>query len=289
MAKGRRCSLLFFSSRYPNIQKAAEDLRSVPTARARKKVLLMHENVSIEGAENLPRYVMSELSERFDIVLNGHEHIYRNPYPNVYCLSAVLPWRPGFGNSDIEISWKHDQPEIKRNEGRFGFYILDTTKMDLRFVPVDLGIKILSVKLSLSDAPAVTVRDRLVELSGLLSQFGPPENTIVRVYLEGTLKEGDERIDVGFCELERRYYSNYYEGGSKTILRVESLKGGGAYLSKEELKYISVEEALRQLEGEIPGIREFYEEVYDLIERKTFDTGALIERIKNSKILGEAK
>ncbi len=56
-------------------------------------------------------------------------------------------------------------------------------------------------------------------------------------------------------------------------------------MSKEDLRYISVEDALKQLEPEEPKIREFYEEVYDLIEKKTFDGEALIERIKNSKIL----
>lgn len=275
----------FFSSRHPNLQKAIDDLKSIPDIDAKTKILLMHENVSIRGADNIPKDVMREASKKFDIIINGHQHVYQQPYGNVWCLSSALPWRPGYENSDIEIILENDEPKIKENENKFGFYILDIDKMNLNSISVDIGVKIATTKLNFLDASATEVRERLIKLSGFLSKNTIPEDTIIRVYLEGTLKEGDERIDVGFSDIEKKYYSNFYDSGSRNILRVENLKGGGAYLSKEDLRYISVEDALKQLEPEEPKIREFYEEVYDIIEKKTFDGEALIERIKNS-ILG---
>lgn len=276
----------FFSSRYPNLQKAIDELKSIPDTDAKTKILLLHENLSIRGADNIPKDVMKKVSKRFDMIINGHQHVYQQPYDNVWCLASALPWRPGYEKSDIEIILENDEPKIKENENKFGFYILDIDKKNLNFISVDLGVKIATTKLHFLDAPATEVRERLIKLSGFLSKNTIPENTIIRVYLEGTLKEGDERIDVGFSDIEKKYYSNFYDSGSRNILRVENLKGGGAYLSKEDLKYISVEDALKQLEPEEPKIREFYEEVYDIIEKKTFDGEALIERIKNSKILG---
>lgn len=281
----------FFSSRYPNLQKAIDDLRSIPNPniKAENKILLMHENVSVGGVENIPKDVMKEISKKFDLILNGHEHVYRNPYKRVYCLSSALPWRPGYDNCDIEITWKfeNDKPEIKEKGNSFGFWILNTEQMDPKFIPVNLGIKIAMARLCFSNAPSEVVRQRLREFPNILSAELKPEKTILRVYLEGTLKEGDERIDVGFSNIEERCYSNFYEGRSRDILRVEKLKGGGPYLSKESLRYLSVEEALKQLEREIPKIREFYEEIRDLIEKKSLDKDTLIERIKNSKVVGE--
>lgn len=277
----------FFSSRYPNLQKAISDLKSIPDFDAKNKILLMHENLSIRGADNIPKDVMDQLSKRFDMVFNGHQHVYQQLYDNVWCLSSALPWRPGYGNSDIEIIWDEKEPEIKENTNKFGFYVLDPDKKYLNFLPVDIGIKIATAKLYFSDDHANVVREKLIKLSNLLLTKLDPEKTIVRVRLEGTLKEGNERIDVGFSDIEERYYKNFYEGRSRNILRVENLKGGGAYLSKEDLRYVSVEDALKQMEPE--EVRDFYKEVYDLIEKKTFDGEALIERIKNSKVLGDVK
>ena len=167
----------------------------------------------------------------------------------------------------------------------FSFYLVDIERKHLEFIPIDIGLKIIIAKLYFSNASADEVRDRLIKLSELLAERFDTKKSILRVYLEGTLREGDERIDVGFSDIESKYYSNFYEGRSRTILRVENLKGGGAYLSKEDLRYVSVEDALKHLEADIPKIRDFYKEVSDLIEKKTFDGDALIERIQNSRVL----
>lgn len=283
----------FFSSRYPNLQKAMDDLKSIPDPNfdAKNKILLMHENLSIKGADNIPEDVMKEVCRRFDMIFNGHQHVYDKPYNNVWCLSSALPWRPGHGNCDVEIIWEIEEskPEINENESKFGFYLVDIERKHLEFVPIDIGLKIIIAKLYFSNASAAEVSDRLIKLSELLAERFDTKKSILRVYLEGTLREGDERIDVGFSDIESRYYSNFYEGRSRTILRVENLKGGGAYLSKEDLRYVSVEDALKHLEAEIPKIRDFYKEVSDLIEKKTFDGDALIERIRNSKVLEDVK
>ena len=278
----------FFSSRYPNIKKAAEELKQIPDISAESKILLLHENLSIKGAENVPREIIKELSERFDIIFNGHQHVYEQLFDNVWCLPSALPWRPGYEVSDLEISWEEGKElEIKENESKFGFWILESNKKEPAFISVDIGLKFVSAKLSFFASPAIQVRERLAKLSEILSERIVPEKTIIRVYLEGTLKSGDERIDVGFADLEEKYFAKFYEGRSRNILRTEKLRGGGAYLSKDDLRFITIEEALKQLEPEIPDIRDFYEEVYDLIEKKTFDGDTLIDRIMKSKVLGE--
>ncbi len=275
----------FFSSRYPDLEKAIKDLKSIPPANVKNKILLMHENLSVRGAENIPQEVMEEISQRFHLILNGHEHIYRKPYNNAWCLSSALPWRAGSENSDIEIIWYNDKFETRENKNKMGFWVLDTDKLIPTLISVDTGVKIIVARLYFLNAGALTVRERLKKLSEILNKETNPEKTIVRIYLEGKLKEGDERIDVGFSEIENRFYANFYEGKSRNILRLEGLRGGGAYLNKEDLRYISVEDALKQLESEIPGVRPFYEEIYDLIEKRTFDGDTLLERIKNSKTL----
>jgi len=275
----------FFSSRYPDLEKAATGLKSIPDINVKNKILLMHENLSVRGAENIPQEVMEEISQRFHLILNGHEHIYRKPYDNVWCLSSVLPWRAGSENSDIEITWYNEKFETRENKNKTGFWVLNTDELIPTLIPVDIGIKIVIARLYFPNAGALTVRERLKKLSEILNKETNPEKTIVRIYLEGKLKEGDERIDVGFSEIENKFYANFYEGKSRNILRLEGIRGGGAYLNKEDLRYISVEDALKQLEPDIPGVRSFYEEIYDLIEKRTFDGDTLLERIKNSKTL----
>jgi len=280
-------SFYFFTSRYPDIKKAEEDILSIPAINSKNKIILMHENVSIYGAQNVSRETLKKLSNKYDFIFNGHQHDYNRLYNNVYCLSSTLPWRPGYGNSDVEISWSKDKPEIKENENRFGYYIVDVEKKKIEFKAVDIGLKIVTATLFFSKDTANDVRQRLIELSKKISEEMNPQEIIIRVHLNGALKEGEERIDVGFTDIENKYFSNFYEGKSKNILRVENLRGGGAYLGKDDLRYVSVEDALKELEGEIPEIRDFYKEVGDLIEKKTFDGDALLERIKNSKVLNK--
>jgi len=280
-------ALYFFSSRYPDLKKAIDDLKSIPDTDATNKILLMHENLSIPDADNLPKDIIRQLSQKFHMVFNGHQHAFQQLYGNVWCLSSTLPWHPGYGNCDIEITWEGKEPDVEENENRFGFYVADVDAKRLGFTPVDIGVKIAIAKLHFSGNPASVVRERLIELSKKLPTIAKPENTILRVYPEGTLKDGDERIDIGLSDIESRYYSGFYEGVSRSILRVEKLRGGGAYLSKEDLRYISVEDALKQLESKTPELREFYKEVNDLIEKKTFDGESLVERIKNSKTLAK--
>jgi len=277
----------FFSSRYPNHQKAIDDIGSIPDVNIKNKILLMHENVSMRNAQNLPSPIMKEICKRFDMIFNGHEHSYRKPYRNVWCLQSSLPWHPWYGNSDLEIIWSDENPNVKDNETKFGYWIADMVGKDPCFMPVDIGLRIVTAELRFQDAAAHKVRENLLKLYKVISSDLNllPEKTIVRIHLIGTLKEGDERIDVGFSDIERMYYSHFYEGNTRSIIRLEDLRGGGAYLNQEDLKYVSVEDALKQLESEVPKIRAFYGEVFDLIEKKTFDGDTLIERIKNSKTL----
>ncbi len=277
----------FFTSRYPDLGRAEQDLRTIPDFKAKHKILLMHENICIEAAENLSKKVMGEIADRFDLVLNGHEHAAKKPYNNVYCLSSTLPWRAGYGNSDLEVHWgKQKEPEIKENANKFGYWLLDTLSLHLDFVPVDISIKIAVVRLSFSDSPVSDVRRKIIKISEILSSRYDPQRVIVRICLDGTLKEGDERIDVGFSELGEKYYSQFYEG-TGDVFNMSDLKGGGAYLSKEDLSFVSIEDAVKKLKSEIPDIEEFYREVYDLIEKKSLDTETLIDRIKKSKHLGD--
>jgi len=279
----------FFSSRYPDLQKAMDDLQRIPDAQTdvKNKVLLIHENLCIRGAENIPEGVMTRISQKFDIIFNGHEHVYHRPYKNIWCLPSVLPWRVGSENSDVEIIWLNEEPQVKENENKFSFFLFDTDTQELKSVSVGIGIKIMVARLCFLNTPATKVRERLVKLSELLHDLGNPEKTIVRVYLEGTLREGDERIDVGFSDIETRYYADFYERRTKNILRLEGIRGGGAYLSKEDLRYLSVEDALKRLESDVPKIKLFYDEVHDLIERKSFDGDTLIDRVKSSRALEE--
>lgn len=280
----------FFTSRYPDLKKAVDDLKAIPEINAKRKVLLMHESISIEDAENLPKKTLEELSKRYNLVLNGHEHAPKRPAKNVFCISSALPWRAGYGTCDLEILWSASgDPQIKQAESKFGYWTIDTEVDDKplipEFVPVDIGIKIAVARLEFSDAPVAQVRERLIRTAELIASKHTPKNTVVRVYLSGTLKEGDERIDVDFGDIGEKHYSCFYEGKAD-VFSLAELKGGGSYLSKDELSYVSIEDAVQKLKKEFPNIEDFYREVYELIERKSFDPEALIERVKNSRNLG---
>lgn len=280
----------FFSTRYPNPEKAEKDLGNIPEIRAAHKFLLMHETVNIPGEKRLSNTILKRISDRFEFIFNGHEHAYSKAFENIYCLSSALPWRPKYDSNNYEITWDTNEKEpnfIERGSNIHGFYLFDTENNELEFLPISRDVKIATAQLNFKNIPATNVRDKLIKLSDVLKRHVEQNRTVVRVYLQGTLREGDERIDIGLTDIEREYYGGFYEGYSKKVIHATDLQGGGSYLDKEDLKYLSVEDALDQLEKEIPEIRGFYEEISDLIERKTFKGDQLIKRIEEIELFDE--
>lgn len=283
----------FFTSRYPNSKKAANDLDNIPNIEASNKFLIMHETVSISGEGKIDDEIINRLSERFDAIFNGHQHAYSEPQDNLYCLSSALPWRPKYGSSNYEITWEvggeeENEPNFNvRSENIHGIYLYHTTKEKLEFIPVDRKIEIATARLDLTDVSAAEVRSQLLTLADKLKQKVEQEKTVVRVYLQGSLQEGEERIDIGLTDIERDHFGDFYEGPSKNVIHASDLQGGGAYLEKEDLQYLSVERALDKIEERFSDIQPFYDEVKDIIEQKTFQSDQLVQQIEESKLLEE--
>lgn len=277
--------LYFFSSRYPDIERGTRDITLIPEIHGEgvnRKILLMHENLTIpDSDENISLSVMREVNAKFDIILNGHQHREEHiPNTNIWCLSSCLPWRVNMDTCDVIID---SNLKINRMKPRHGFYILETDNMNLDFIPINTGIKTVIAKIIFHDADASEVREKLKNLSELIHTEFSPMNTIVRVYLEGTLKKGTERIDIGFKDL-RKYFIDFYEG-NKDIIKIDNLIGGGAYLSKTEITLPTVKDAIKYLSKKYPEIGDFYKEIEDLLEKKSLDRDTLVERIKQSKTI----
>ena len=219
----------FFSSRYPNIQSAEHDLELIPLSDADTTILLMHENILMPLPEkNLNWDILDRISKNFDIIINSCGE-YR-AFPNVWDLPPSLPGSMGYSKNAIEIDWREgEEPEIIRQENKFGIHFFDSQKKSLEFFPIDIGIKFVFAHLSFQKTPATLVRKRLVRLSELISEMVDPKSTILRINCSGYLISNTARLvnnkwiwdmkeeNVGWSNIQSEYFQNFYNGSNRDL------------------------------------------------------------------------
>lgn len=275
--KDKGIGFYFFSTRYEyrhNMQKVIYDMRSIEENHLVKtKILFMHDGLSIIGEKNnIPEDIMTDISKNFDAIFNGHQHFYEEYDDNIWCLDSALPWRVTLrGTKKIDLNqaniidaWDYgpespifiyDGANLEtakdKYRNRYGFYIFDTEKRKLDHINIDIGIDIVNIRLIYNNASADLINSQLMEIYNKLEK--DKQKTIVRLYLEGTLREG-ERIDLDI--IKNDYYYKFYEEKNENIVNTKKLKIKDMDFSEENLgNFVSIEDALTILERERPYIK----------------------------------
>ena len=117
------------------------DIKELPSG---GDVLLMHEQVSIRpGMPGVPDKTLRELSARFELVLNGHMHIFKKGtlgIPNLILVPALIPSREIKEGWMYKVSWSYKTKGIKCEErsSPFGFIVLEDMRVKfIRYTPIN--------------------------------------------------------------------------------------------------------------------------------------------------------
>lgn len=188
-----------------------ESLHHLDVSRFDKRILVLHENLPIFHD---PEF-LGGAEPRFDLIVNGHTHVYRQVRPKVYLLPACLPWDARRGSQcDLKLHYS-TEGKITREEpsSPWGFtFFGDDLVPHMEAVEPNVRIAICDVEASpQSAAEAITAT-----LDSLLSDLKVSAKTfVVRVYAPRL-----PRAVRG--ELERAYT------GKLLDLGIEEWQGSGA-------------------------------------------------------------
>lgn len=157
-----------------------------------KSVLLCHETFApYDNA--LPESVIEVMKKNFDVVLNGHMHLWN---PNCYkssriiCLPSLLPSKIAKGKYASErYVWSREKPifEITQLNAPFGYVILDTDTLSVEFQEFVPSKKIIEVVLDVTDLQLEDARKRLRTIFSELDHRPDKDKLIVLPVLEGEI------------------------------------------------------------------------------------------------------
>ncbi|MDI6806648.1 MAG: hypothetical protein QMD14_02415 [Candidatus Aenigmarchaeota archaeon] len=269
----------FFHSRYDN-RKAIEDLERIQEQDFGnlKKYLLVHENPEVI------QWISKNIYQKYDAVFNGHFHHY-SQRKNIFNIGPALPLRPERDFWDVKLTWPADkeEPMIEESGPNYGFYLVNTVAaIDspdfIKFKPVDIRKKLTIVEIYSDNFSTSEIDVRVRKVHDLLKKIYSPKDTIVRVYLEGNLKKGEEKRNLNLEEL-KELYSDFYEG-RRDLFRTDGLVSAGY----ERLGFRSREEALEEVE-EVHGkeMRRFIEDLIPILDRATFPRDRALEILRRNK------
>lgn len=288
--------IYFFSSRvYQNIETIIDELKAIPLSPNDKniKILLMHEVLSIGNNKvRIPKDFMIEyISPRYNAIFNGHQHFDNKYFNNIWCLDSALPNKISrkstknidYNQSSIENAWDQELEspiltydgsnlDVIKNKykNRYGFYIYDTNNMreDPKRFPIDIGIDILNIRLEFKDAPVELIREILIDIYNKLEKdkFEKNNKVIVRIYCEGTLRQGDKKEDIGIRKIEKKY-SIFYD----RIIDIENLIGMNEeeIFNRDNLKSVSKEDSIKKMEKNYPFAGDFIREMGSLLTQNS--------------------
>lgn len=169
---------VFFMRGRQDTQAACSALADVPTLGFDKKILLLHEDLPVFHNEQF----LAVATEKFDLVMDGHNHVYRKLQEKVFLLPACLPWKAQRGsqqdvmlrrdiNGDITIEPTAPSP--------WGFVLVEDD-LQPEFVPLDVGVKIAICEVTAKEGQA---QQAVREVLARLSSDYEPKSLVVRVYV----------------------------------------------------------------------------------------------------------
>jgi len=187
-----------------------EALEHLDVSRFEKRILVLHEDLPI--CHDLDFLAAAEA--RFDLIVNGHTHVYRQIRPKVYLLPACLPWDARRGSQcDLRLRRSGDGDiTCEKTTGPWGFTVFGddlVPRMEVVEAPVRIAICEIN---AVADEARRAVADMLDSLLGEPQLFA--KTLVVRVYAPRLSRAARD-------ELDRAY-------GDKLLdLRIEEWQGSG--------------------------------------------------------------
>lgn len=197
----------------------------------RSRILVLHEDLDVfhDGG------FLAAACEKFHLVVNGHNHVFRPVRDQVYLLPACLPWKVRLGSQcDLAVSRLADGT-IKVEETDqtpWGFVVVES---DLRpqFVPVDSSVSVVTCEIKTNPDE---VEPAIRQVLDHLWTRGKAQEMAVHVYVA-------PRIDSNLESAIRRAYA-----GQFLDLRLLPLQGPGAVVSGVRDRLPTEEAALKYIE-----------------------------------------
>jgi DNA repair exonuclease SbcCD nuclease subunit len=157
-----------------------------------RSALLCHETFEpYEGA--IPASIVELLKRNFQIVLNGHMHLW-NPSaynsPHIVCLPSLLPSKIVKGKYAMErLEWREGKADYQRSEmeSPFGYVVLDTDSAKAQVHQYVPSKRIVEITLSATGLSLEEARKRLRVLLSDLDKRHDKDDLIILPELKGSL------------------------------------------------------------------------------------------------------
>lgn len=243
----------FFMPGRRDKEASIEALQLLDVCRFKKKILILHEDLPIFHDPGF----LDAAQARFDLIVNGHNHVYRAIRPKVYLLPACLPWDARRGSHcDLKVHYLSDgQITRESNLNAWGFTVFDEDLV-LHMQPVEPGVRIAICNV---EAPANKAGEAIrATLDSLLSdQSLPPKALVVRTFFGPRLPRAVR------AEMTQAYADRFLDLG------IEEWQGSGTVARDLRTRLPTEESALetvRSLHGD--KAREMIEQLADLFHLK---------------------
>lgn len=197
----------------------------------RSRILVLHEDLDVF----LDEAFLATAAEKFHLVVNGHNHVFRPVRDRVYLLPACLPWKTRLGSQcDLTVSRGPDGTSKveEMEQPPWGFVVVGDDLLP-QVVPIGSGVSLVICEIQASPGevePAVRQT-----LDQLLTRGGA-QGMAVRVYVA-------PRID---GDLEAAIRGSY--AGQFLDLRLLSSQGSGVIVRRVRERLPTEEAALKHVQ-----------------------------------------
>jgi hypothetical protein len=210
---------------------ARSALDRLDTSAFSSRILVLHEDLQVFQDQDF----LSVACDKFQLVVNGHNHVFRPVKKGAYLLPACLPWKARMGSQcDLTLSIGVDGTltEDCTDPLPWGFLVV-SQDLSVRFVPIDCGTKIILCKVEGNKSEIeASLRNTLDKLMTKENHNG----MVVQVYLSMRLDK----------ELELTLHASYAD--HFLDLRFSVFQGAGAIARKVRERLPTEQAALESVQ-----------------------------------------
>jgi hypothetical protein len=171
---------------------ALKKLKDLNGGEFARKVLVLHEDINVFQDNDF----LNAACEKFQLVVNGHNHVFRKVRDGAYLLPACLPWQPRrLSRCDLKIKRDLDgQVDIQR-DSPWGFVVFGDDLVPT-YEQIDAGVRIAICDV---DATENTLDEAVKKTLDCLLAEGTARSLVVRIYVSA-------RVSPEFRESIREEY-----------------------------------------------------------------------------------
>ncbi len=209
--------------------RARSAVDQIEDSRFKSRILVLHEDLDVFHDDGF----LSAARAKFQLIVNGHNHVFRPVRDGVYLLPACLPWKPQRGSQcDLIVNYAPDGTlAVKTDQLPWGFVVVEDD-LQPQFVSVASGVRLVICNIEIV---AAETEQAIRQTLDFLLNRGQTQSMAVRAYVAPRL---DSDLEVA---LRDSYAGRFFD------LRFASWQGHGALAKKVRERLPTEQSALEHV------------------------------------------